>query len=213
MSDEVAVRKPQPLMDLSVLRQEDKAAFQKDEFAIIYPQYDDFRKQKKAREMFFRDNEKLEDISRIIDVPLNTVLAWAYVEKWVDRKSAEIKVLQAEEKMHLARLRTERRTGIVKDQLDASKKLRNKADDLVEDAATSSQLKLAAEAVKLATDIETRALGITDDGKVSSAEDEEKEGKEGGKQPLVMVFGGTSGLPPVRVSKPMVVDAEVYTVN
>lgn len=210
---DLPVRKPQPLVDLAVLRQEDKGAFAKDEFSVLYPQYDDFRKKRKARELFFRDNQKLEDISRIVEAPLNTVLAWAYVEKWVARKAEEVKVLQAEERMHLARLRLERRTNIVKDQLDASKKIRGKADDLVEDAATSSQLKLAAEAVKLATDIETRALGIADDGKISSADGEEKEGKEGGKQPLVMVFGGTTGLPPVRISKPIVIDEEGNTVD
>lgn len=210
MSDkptDAPVRKPQPLIDLSVMRQENKSVFAKEEFSVLYPQFDNFRAKRKARELFFRDNLKLEDVSRIVEVPLNTVLAWAYVEKWVDRKTEEVKVLQAEERMHLARLRLERRTTIVKDQLDASKKLRSKADDLVEDAETSSQLKLAAEAVKLATDIETRALGIADDGKISSADSEEKEGKEGGKQPLVMVFGG-SGLPPVRVSRPTVVSVD-----
>ena len=198
-------RAVQPLMSLDGLRRDSKAEIEQVEFLSLYPQFDNDKKKRRAKEMFFRDDEKLEDIARVLQVPYNTVLAWAYTGKWVDIKSAEIKVRQAEERMMLAKIRLERRAGIVKDQLNASKKIRDKADDLLSEAETSSQLKLAAEAVKLATDIETRALGIADDGKVSTAEDEEREAANA-KQPLVMVFGGSSGLPPVRVHHATVID-------
>ena len=201
-------RAVQPLMSLDGLRRDSKAEIEQVEFLSLYPQFDNDKKKRRAKEMFFRDDEKLEDVARVLQVPYNTVLAWAYTGKWVDIKSAEIKVRQAEERMMLAKIRLERRASIVKDQLNASKTIRDKADDLLSEAETSSQLKLAAEAVKLATDIETRALGIADDGKVSTAEDEEREAAANAKQPLVMVFGGASGLPPVRVHHATVINQD-----
>ena len=68
---------------------------------------------------------------------------------------------------------------------------------MVDDADTPSQLKMIAEAAKNISDTETRALGIADDGRVSNA-DEDGDGGPNAKRPLVVVFGGNTGLPPIR---------------
>ena len=196
-SYELAQRKPQPLMSLDDVRADAPKSFTRTEFMTVYPQFDNDQKRDKARLNFFRDDMSLEDIAINVDVPFNTVIAWAHCEDWVKRKSIEVKTRQAEEKLKLDKIRLERRVQIVRDQLDTSSKLRERIDQMVDDADTPSQLKMIAEAAKNISDTETRALGIADDGSVSNANDDPENGPNA-KRPLVVVFGGNTGLPPIR---------------
>lgn len=189
-------------VDLAAERRAAEPGLTPEEFSAYYPGYEDPVRRDRARRLYLREDRSLAEAASMVGLPLGTITAWAYTERWVERKALETGVLQSEERVALARLRTERRTQIVKDQLDVSKKIRDRADDLLEEADTPSRLKSAAEATKLAADVETRALGIADDGRIDvPQEGEDASGRPGGKQPLVIVFNGPNGLPPVRAAQ------------
>lgn len=196
---------------LESIRKTDGNEMSKAEFLDLYPGFNNVNKRTRARELFFLENEPLSECARLLNVSKSTVYAWAYVYGWVEHKAREIAVRQKEEALQLAVLRAEKRYRILQKQLQTSEQIREKATELIEDASTAGQLKVLAEATKSAADVETRALGVADNGVVASTTTEEQEqaAKANGKTPLVVVFNNNpAGLPPLRASGSYVVDAE-----
>lgn len=176
----------------------------KTEFLTLYPEFKDAYKRDRVRDMFFLENETLSECARIVGVSPNTVYAWAYVYSWVEHKAREVAVRQKEEALQLAVLRADKRSRILQKQLQTSEQIREKATELIEEASTAGQLKVLAEAAKSAADVETRALGVADNGVVAATTTEEQEqaAKANGKTPLVVVFNNNpAGLPPLRVAR------------
>lgn len=186
-------------MELGSLRRESDGSLTHHDFLDIYPQYDNDKKRAQARLVCLKEDKSLEETARIVGVPYSTVQAWAFVDKWLEQKQMELSVLQKEERIAMAKTRLKNRARIVNDQIEISTKIRKKAIEGIDEADTAGQLKMYSEAAKLAADVETRALGIAEDGKMGGLA-EEGGSEEGGKQPLVMVFQGNSGLPPIRIA-------------
>lgn len=196
---------------LETIRKTDGNELSRAEFLNLYPGFRNEVKRARARELFFLKNEPLSECARLLDISKSTVYAWAYVYGWVEHKAREIAVRQKEEALQLAVLRAEKRSRILLKQLQTSEQIREKATELIEEADTAGQLKVLAEAAKSAADVETRALGVADNGVVAdtAAEEQEQAAKANGKAPLVIVFNNNpSGLPPLRASGSYVVDAE-----
>jgi hypothetical protein len=101
--------------------------------------------------------------------------------------------------MELAETRIVKRNKVFREQLEQAEHLRKKAVEAVDLEQTS--VKAGAEAWAAAAKTEQTILGLSEAGKVASA-----DGKDGGdddkdgpklKQPLVVVVQG-GGLPPIR---------------
>ena len=163
----------------------------------IYPKYNDRLSRRKALELYARGEMQFADIAEKLDIPLRTLAQWAKVGNWSRLQESMAETLGNVERARLRINRSLRRESILNEQLDLAKKVRGKAASALDGAETSGQIKLAAEAAKLAADLEVRALGIGDSGDLSDAK--APDGRQAdGRSPLVINFHG--GLPPVRVS-------------
>ena len=159
--------------------------------AEMYEGYEDEEKRREALELYVKDGLTIEAISAQLEVPDRTVAAWASVGKWTRAAMVDIAVRLEDEAVQLARLRLERRRGIIQRQLDSAQLVRDK----VEDELDRMSAKSAAEALKAVADIEARALGISESGRTET----EEEKKDAKKVPLVVVFpGSVSGTPILR---------------
>lgn len=161
----------------------------------LYPGYMDAEKRKVAMLTFVADSMPMRAIAEKVGVPERTVSMWAYNFGWDRLVRQEIAARQARSIIELAKVRAERRTKIVEEQLEQAKTLRDTAMEKLENDETS--VKSATEAWAAAAKVEHTLTGLSEAGTVANldGEDEAKK-KDGGKQPLVMVFQG--GLPPVR---------------
>lgn len=168
------------------------------EIAEYYPGYDDPEKREKAKRLMLIDGRTVSDIVKAVDVPERTVLMWVANYKWAEARRRDIQARDDISRMELAETRIVRRNKVFRDQLEQAEHLRRKAVEAVDLEQTS--VKSGAEAWAAAAKTEQTILGLSEAGKVASA-----DGKDGGddkdgpklKQPLVVVVQG-GGLPPIR---------------
>ena len=138
----------------------------------------------------------IKDVAALVGVPERTVSIWAYNFGWDRLLKQELAARQTQSVMELAKVRAEKRTQIVEEQLEQAKQLRDKAIEKLHSGETS--VKPAAEAWAAAAKVEHTLAGLSEAGTVANLEGEDPEKKKAeGKQPLVAVIVG-GGLPPIR---------------
>lgn len=164
--------------------------------AELYVGYADAEKRKAAMLAYVTEGLPIPDIAARVGVPERTVSMWAFDCGWDRLVKNELAARQAQSVMELARVRAERRTKVVEEQLAQSERLRETAIEKLKNDETS--VKAASEAWAAAAKVEHTLIGLSEAGTVADL-DGDAPGKKGadGKQPLVMVFQG-GGLPPVR---------------
>ena len=163
--------------------------------AELYPSYADAEKRKAAMVAYVTEGLAIKDVAVLVGVPERTVSIWAYNFGWDRLLKQELAARQTQSVMELAKVRAEKRTQIVTEQLEQAKTLRNKAMEKLEHDEAS--VKSATEAWAAAAKVEHTLTGLSEAGTVANLDGEDPEKKKNeGKQPLVMVFQG--GLPPVR---------------
>jgi len=163
--------------------------------AELYPSYADAEKRKAAMVAYVTEGLAIKDVAVLVGVPERTVSIWAYNFGWDRLLKQELAARQTQSVMELAKVRAEKRTQIVTEQLEQAKTLRNKAMEKLEHDEAS--VKSATEAWAAAAKVEHTLTGLSEAGTVANLDGENPEKKKNeGKQPLVMVFQG--GLPPVR---------------
>lgn len=164
--------------------------------AELYPSYADAEKRKSAMVAYVTKGLAIQDVASLVGVPERTVSIWAYNFGWDRLLKQELAARQTQSVMELAKVRAEKRTQIVNEQLEQAKQLRDTAIEKLNDGETS--VKSATEAWAAAAKVEHTLAGLSEAGTVANLDGEDPEKKkDGGKQPLVMVFQG-GGLPPVR---------------
>lgn len=162
--------------------------------AELYPSYADAEKRKVAMLYYVTEGLPIKDVAAKAGVPERTVSMWAYNYGWDRLLRQELAARQAQSVMELAKVRSEKRTQIVSEQLEQAKHLRDAALEKLENEEAS--VKSATEAWAAAAKVEHTLAGLSEAGTVASLDAEDEAKKKEGKQPLVMVFQG--GLPPVR---------------
>jgi len=164
--------------------------------AELYPHYADAEKRKLAMLFYVTQGRAIKDVAGELGVPERTVSMWAYTFGWDRLLKQELAARQTQSVMELAKVRAEKRTQIVNEQLEQAKQLRDTAIEKLNDGETS--VKSATEAWAAAAKVEHTLAGLSEAGTVANLDgDDPEKKKDGGKQPLVMVFQG-GGLPPVR---------------
>lgn len=169
------------------------------EIAEYYPGYDDPEKREKAKRLLLIDGRTVEEIMKAVSVPERTVLMWVANYKWAEARRRDIQARDDISRMELAETRIVKRNKVFKDQLEQAEHIRKKAIEAVDSEQTS--VKSGAEAWAAAAKTEQTILGLSEAGKVASADgkDSGDDGNDGSKikQPLVVVVQG-GGLPPIR---------------
>lgn len=164
--------------------------------AELYPSYADVEKRKLAMLFYVTQRRAIKDVAGEIGVPERTVSMWAYTFGWDRLLKQELAARQAQSVMELAKVRAEKRTQIVEEQLQQAQTLRNTAIDKLKEGETS--VKSATEAWAAAAKVEHTLVGVSEAGTVANLDGEDPEKKKAeGKQPLVAVVVG-GGLPPIR---------------
>ena len=164
--------------------------------AELYPSYVDAEKRKSAMVAYVTEGLAIRDVAERVGVPERTVSIWAYNFGWDRLLKQELAARQTQSVMALAKVRAEKRTKIVEEQLEQAKQLRDTAIKKLHNGETS--VKPAAEAWAAAAKVEHTLAGLSEAGTVANLDDEGPEEKKGeGKQPLVAVIMG-GGLPPIR---------------
>ena len=168
------------------------------EIAEYYPGYDDPDKREKARRLMIVYGRTVADIVKAVSVPERTVLMWVANYKWAEARRRDIQARDDVSRLELAETRIAKRNKVFREQLEQAEHLRNKAVEAVDSEQAS--VRSGAEAWATAAKAEQTILGLSEAGRVASA-----DGKDGGddtdgpklKQPLVVVVQG-GGLPPIR---------------
>ena len=164
--------------------------------AELYPSYADAEKRKSAMVAYVTKGLAIKDVAALVGVPERTVSIWAYNFGWDRLLKQELAARQTQSVMELAKVRAEKRTQIVQEQLEQAQQLRNTAIDKLKEGETS--VKSATEAWAAAAKVEHTLTGLSEAGTVANLEGEDPEKKKAeGKQPLVAVIVG-GGLPPIR---------------
>lgn len=160
------------------------------EVAIYYPGYDDDQKRDRAKRLMLIEGMGVEGIAAKVGVPERTVYMWVANYKWAEAKRKDILARDDVSRMELAETRIRRRNEVFNEQLEQAKAIREKAVQSIK--ADEVSVKSGAEAWAAAAKTEQTILGLSEAGKVASADGKEDgERKDaGGKQPLVMVFQG-----------------------
>lgn len=156
---------------------------------------------KLAYTRYMTTDETAEDVAKFVGVPAVTAQRWASLYDWAGDRAALMKVRERDERHAVTMLRLEKRKAALEGQIKAGKKLREAVNTQLDEEQTPSGLKMLGDALKAASDVEGRGLGVSADG-ASGREDANEnavQGGPGGKQPLVVVVQG-GGLPNVRIS-------------
>lgn len=163
--------------------------------AEIFPGYGDPDKRKKAMTAFVVDRKTVEETAALVEVPPRTVSMWIHNGHWDSIAKKELAVQQSQSILELARLRADKRLEIAKSQLAQAQMIRDTAASNIEEGTGS--LKSNTEAWAAAAKIEHTLTGVSEAGTIADIDGKSaEEKKDGGKQPLVMIFNG--GLPPIR---------------
>lgn len=164
--------------------------------AELYPSYADAEKRKSAMVAYVTRGLDIRAVASLVGVPERTVSIWAYNFGWDRLLKQELAARQTQSVMELAKVRAEKRTQIVNEQLEQAKRLRDTAIEKLNDGETS--VKSATEAWAAAAKVEHTLAGLSEAGTVANLDGEDPEKKKAeGKQPLVAVIVG-GGLPPIR---------------
>ena len=164
--------------------------------AELYPSYADAEKRKSAMVAYVTRGLDIRAVASLVGVPERTVSIWAYNFGWDRLLKQELAARQTQSVMELAKVRAEKRTQIVNEQLEQAKRLRDTAIEKLNEGETS--VKSATEAWAAAAKVEHTLAGLSEAGTVASLDGEDPEKKKAeGKQPLVAVIVG-GGLPPIR---------------
>lgn len=168
------------------------------EVAEYYPGYDDPDKREKAKRLILNEGKGSFDVAVAVGVPERTVLMWVANGHWAEARRRELIAKDELSRLDLAETRIRERNGVFHEQLTQAKRIRKKALEDIEKDKVS--VKTGAEAWSAAAKTEQTILGLSEAGKVASADGKEDEGDKGGaklQQPLVCVIQG-GGLPPIR---------------
>lgn len=164
--------------------------------AELYPSYADAEKRKSAMVAYVTKGLDIRAVASLVGVPERTVSIWAYNFGWDRLLKQELAARQTQSVMELAKVRAEKRTQIVNEQLEQAKRLRDTAIEKLNEGETS--VKSATEAWAAAAKVEHTLAGLSEAGTVANLDGEDPEKKKAeGKQPLVAVIVG-GGLPPIR---------------
>ena len=164
--------------------------------AELYPSYADAEKRRSAMVAYVTRGLAIKDVAAMVGVPERTVSIWAYNFGWDRLLKQELAARQTQSVMELAKVRAEKRTQIVNEQLEQAKKLRDTAIEKLNEGETN--VKSATEAWAAAAKVEHTLAGLSEAGTVANLDGEDPEKKKAeGKQPLVAVVVG-GGLPPIR---------------
>ena len=164
--------------------------------AELYPSYADAEKRKSAMVAYVTRGLDIRAVASLVGVPERTVSIWAYNFGWDRLLKQELAARQTQSVMELAKVRAEKRTQIVNEQLEQAKRLRDTAIEKLNEGETS--VKSATEAWATAAKVEHTLAGLSEAGTVANLDGEDPEKKKAeGKQPLVAVIVG-GGLPPIR---------------
>lgn len=164
--------------------------------AELYPSYADAEKRKSAMVAYVTRGLDIRAVASLVGVPERTVSIWAYNFGWDRLLKQELAARQTQSVMELAKVRAEKRTQIVNEQLEQAKRLRDTAIERLNEGETS--VKSATEAWAAAAKVEHTLAGLSEAGTVANLDGEDPEKKKAeGKQPLVAVIVG-GGLPPIR---------------
>lgn len=164
--------------------------------AELYPSYADAEKRRSAMVAYVTRGLAIKDVASLVGVPERTVSIWAYNFGWDRLLKQELAARQTQSVMELAKVRAEKRTQIVNEQLEQAKKLRDTAIEKLNEGETT--VKSATEAWAAAAKVEHTLAGLSEAGTVANLDGEDPEKKKAeGKQPLVAVVVG-GGLPPIR---------------
>lgn len=169
------------------------------EIAEYYPGYDDPEKRERAKRLMLIEGKTVADITAAVLVPERTVLMWVANYKWAEARRRDIQARDDISRMELAETRIVKRNKVFKEQLEQAEHLRNKAIEAINREQAS--VKSGTEAWAAAAKTEQTILGLSEAGKVASADgkddEDEDKGRKSGKDPLVVVIQG-GGLPPIR---------------
>lgn len=164
--------------------------------AELYPSYADAEKRKSAMVAYVTRGLDIRAVASLVGVPERTVSIWAYNFGWDRLLKQELAARQTQSVMELAKVRAEKRTQIVNEQLEQAKRLRDTAIERLNEGETS--VKSATEAWAAAAKVEHTLAGLSEAGTIANLDGEDPEKKKAeGKQPLVAVIVG-GGLPPIR---------------
>lgn len=161
----------------------------------VLPGYSDNDKKLKAVVLYVDGNKSLVEIAKELKIPERTVVRWAEEGHWLQFNERMAKTLKEHEKTRLAVKRVKEREQAIDEQIELGHKIAEEGKKFIAEAETPGQFKMAAEGVKLGADMVGRALAISESGKVDA--DPAKDAAQAGAVPLVMVFRGDGGLPPV----------------
>lgn len=166
----------------------------------LFPGYEDLPKHEHALSLYVAQEKSLREIADTIGLPIRTVVKWAEEGGWIAMQEKTVKTMRKAEKLRLDAIRIQHRERLMQEQVSVADQVFANAKDHIDAASTAGQLKMAAEAAKLASDMANRAMGIGESGKMD--DDVRRTEEQQGKTALVVNFNG--GLPPVKV-----VDVEV----
>lgn len=167
--------------------------------AQFFEGFNDGAKRDKALRLYVVDGETIDNIAKKVGVPARTVAQWMYLGGWDRIMRRDIAARQAESVLAIARLRAERRLDVTREQLEQAKEIRDLAAQKIRDNSVS--LKSGTEAWAAASRIEQTLTGVDEAGAIANIDGESEakaKEKENAKAPLVVVFNGTGGLPPIR---------------
>ena len=91
--------------------------------AELYPSYADAEKRKLAMVAYVTEGLAIKNVAVKVGVPERTVSIWAYNFGWDRLLRQELAARQTQSVMELAKVRAERRTMIVEEQLDQAQQL------------------------------------------------------------------------------------------
>lgn len=154
----------------------------------------------KAYKMFLETSMDIPEIAMSLGVDTQIVATWIRTGKWRDRRKEIEKELMARIESQYVDFLRENKMQALKRQMELGEKLESQISRLLaqmEDGhiPASQELKRVAEALKLATDVTARAVGIKD---TTVADKSPDAANNGAKPPLVMILGPMPDGPKVK---------------
>lgn len=172
----------------------------------VLPGYRSVYKRDSALRLYIKGEQTLSEIARAVDVPLRTVARWVSDGGWTKLLEQIAATLRRDEKARLAIIRVKNREKTMKEQLDIGAAINEQAKGLLDGELSPGQLKLAAEAAKLGSDMSNRALGIGESGDVDG---DSKSAPQSATISLVNIF--KDGTPQVEPRPAAVVGVQAST--
>lgn len=174
------------------------------ELLEAFPMFADDAKRKAARAYFIETQGSLDATAAKVGVPARTVAQWAYIGQWSEFARREAVVRQSQSVLDVAKLRAHERMTSMREQLAEAREIRRAAAARIREG--EGQLRSNAESWNIAARVEQTLTGVSEAGTIATekgaAPTADADGNDGspgkGRQPLVVVFNNSNGLPPVR---------------